>query len=267
MAMRRRKKIEAATALCLIAGLLFIGKENIKAADDGPRQNVWLDVVKKDYSPRISVTVPTTFAFVVNGTKDTDNRVEISVDKGTLLLPNVIVNVLDHSSGTSDYEIAVVGDSKMYVRNYSTETADYDADGNENYDPSLRQGKAVQLEGYLESSESLAPVRGYWQPAAKDSAVTADPGNRKNYRISLEASTQKYVFKREDSAAKQIWTDQKIALGKPDESGGYTQSGTAKDPYELELKLDVEIGGYRGQYSQVEESVKAGKIIWQVDIR
>lgn len=263
----RRRKIEAATALCLMAGLLFMGKEMIKAADDGPRQNVWLDVVKKDYSPRISVTVPTTFAFVVNGTRNTDNRVEISVDKGTLLLPNVVVNVLDHSSGTSDYEIAVVGDSKMYVRNYSTETADTDADGNDNYDPALRQGKAVQLEAYLENSESLAAARGYWKPAAEDGEVTAAPENRKNYRISLEDSRKKYVFNKADPDQNKIWTDQKIALDKPDESGGYTQSGTAKDPFELELKLDVEIGGYRGQYSQVEESVKAGKIIWQVDIR
>lgn len=265
--MRRRIKTEAAAVLCLVAGLLFMGKENIYAADDGPRQNVWLDVVKKDYSPRISVTVPTTFAFVVNGTKDMDNRVEISVDKGTLLLPNVVVNVLDHSSGTSDYEIAVKGDSKMYVRNYSTETAEKDSNGNENYDPSLRQGKAVQLEAYIENSKSLVPVRGYWQPVAEDREVTADEGNLKNYRVSLEDSTHRYVFKKEDKTAEKIWTDQKMALDKPDESGGYTPSGTAKDPSELELKLDVEIGGYRGQYSQVEESVKAGKIIWQIDIK
>ena len=265
--MRRRKKTEAAAVICMMAGLLFMGQEKIYAADDGLRQNVWIDVVKKDYSPRISVTVPTTFAFVVNGTRDTDNRVEISVDKGTLLLPNVVVNVLDHSSGTSDYEIAVVGDSKMYVRNYSTETAEKDGDGNENYDPSLRQGKAVQLEAYIENSEGLAAKRGCWRPAAEDSAVTAEEENRKNYRISLEDSAHQYVFKKEDKTEKKIWADQKIALDKPDESGGYTVSGTAKDPFELELKLDVEIGGYRGQYTQVEESVKAGKIIWQVDIR
>ena len=94
--MKINRKWTFAMGICVAAIFMAENAISIQAADPGPSQDVWLDVAKKDYRPRISVTVPTTFAFVVNGTLDAGNRVKISVDNGTLLLPNVVVNVLDH---------------------------------------------------------------------------------------------------------------------------------------------------------------------------
>lgn len=263
--MKITRKWTFAMGICI--AVTFIGESAIssQAADPGPSQDVWLDVAKKDYRPRISVTVPTTFAFVVNGTLDAGSRVKISVDNGTLLLPNVVVNVLDHDNTTSDYEIGVVGDSTLRVKNYSTQTADQDSDGNENYDPAVRQGKAVSLNAFVEGVDNPGEAQGFWKAAAEDAKLTTDQSNFKNFRVSLADETSNYIFNSPDTADKSIWLDHEISLEAPPRSGGYTPSGTANTPYEKELKLGVEVGGYRGQYSQIEESVKAGKIIWQIN--
>ena len=263
--MKIKRKITIALGICMAAGFMAGDVLCIQAADPGPSQNIWLDVAKKDYSPRISVTVPTTFAFVVNGTLDAGSRVKISVDNGTLLLPNIVVNVLDHDNPASDYEIGVVGDSRLWVKNYSTQTADQDADGNENYNPAVRQGKAVRLNACVEGIENPGEEQGYWKAAAEDSKLTTDQGNYKNFRVSLTDESSSYIFNSPDTADKSIWLDQEISLQAPLNKEGFTPSGTANKPYEKELKLGVEVGGYRGQYSQIEESVKAGKIIWQVN--
>lgn len=263
--MKITRKWTFAMGICIAVTFMAESAISSQAADPGPSQDVWLDVAKKDYRPRISVTVPTTFAFVVNGTLNERSRVTISVDNGTLLLPNVVVNVLDHDSITSDYEIGVVGDSTLRVKNYSTQTADQDADGNENYDPAVRQGKAVSLNAFVEGVDSPGEEQGFWKAAAEDAKLTTDHSNFKNFRVSLADETSTYVFDSPDTADKSIWLDHEISLEAPPRSGGYTPSGTANNPYEKELKLGVEVGGYRGQYSKIEESVKAGKIIWQVN--
>lgn len=263
--MKITRKWTFAMGICIAVTFMAESAISSQAADPGPSQDVWLDVAKKDYRPRISVTVPTTFAFVVNGTLNERSRVKISVDNGTLLLPNVVVNVLDHDSITSDYEIGVVGDSTLRVKNYSTQTADQDADGNENYDPAVRQGKAVSLNAFVEGVDSPGEEQGFWKAAAEDAKLTPDHSNFKNFRVSLADETSTYVFDSPDTADKSIWLDHEISLEAPPRSGGYTPSGTANNPYEKELKLGVEVGGYRGQYSKIEESVKAGKIIWQVN--
>lgn len=263
--MKITRKWTFAMGICIAVTFMAESAISSQAADPGPSQDVWLDVAKKDYRPRISVTVPTTFAFVVNGTLNERSRVKISVDNGTLLLPNVVVNVLDHDSITSDYEIGVVGDSTLRVKNYSTQTADQDADGNENYDPAVRQGKAVSLNAFVEGVDSPGEEQGFWKAAAEDAKLTTDHSNFKNFRVSLADETSTYVFDSPDTADKSIWLDHEISLEAPPRSGGYTPSGTANNPYEKELKLGVEVGGYRGQYSKIEESVKAGKIIWQVN--
>lgn len=263
--MKITRKWTFAMGICIAVTFMAESAISSQAADPGPSQDVWLDVAKKDYRPRISVTVPTTFAFVVNGTLNAGSRVKISVDNGTLLLPNVVVNVLDHDSTTSDYEIGVVGDSTLRVKNYSTQTADQDADGNENYDPAVRKGKAVSLNAFVEGVDSPGEEQRFWKAAAEDAKLTTDHSNFKNFRVSLADETSTYVFDSPDTADKSIWLDHEISLEAPPRSGGYTPSGTANNPYEKELKLGVEVGGYRGQYSKIEESVKAGKIIWQVN--
>lgn len=263
--MKIKRKWTFAMGFCIAVTFMAENAVTIQAADPGPSQDVWLDVAKKDYRPRISVTVPTTFAFVVNGTLDGSSRVKISVDNGTLLLPNVVVNVLDHNDPASDYEIGVVGESRLWVKNYSTETADQDADGNANYNPAVRQGKAVRLNAYVEGVESPGEEQGFWKAAAEDTKLTTDQNNFKNFRVNLSDDTSTYVFNSPDTTDKSIWMDHEISLKAPPHSGGFTPSGTANNPFEKELKLGVEVGGYRGQYSQIEESVKAGKIIWQIN--
>lgn len=261
----RNKYMGLAGGILVVAGILLVNGVNSSAADNGPSQDVWLDVIKKDNAPRLSVTVPMAIAFVVNGTNGTGSQDPISVEGNSLLLPNVMVKVPENPD-SGEYEIGVMGDSSLSIKNYSTIAADQDSDGNINHDPALRQGSPVKLNAYMEEKQTPDPLGASWGAVADPDQLTANEDNVKNFRISLKDSTQQeWCF--QNQVSPKIWLDQEIGLEGPDESGGYEESGRAKIPYEMKLELKVEVGGVRGQYSQVEESCKAGEIIWQAEVR
>lgn len=253
--------------LAMLTGCSFIlGNNNIAEAANDPYSDVWIEVIEKDLQQKVSVTVPTTFAFVVNGTTDATQQVQISVDNKTLLLPNVTISVTNSGSSSGDYEINISGPATLPFKNYSTITAATTSGGAENFNSGIRQGTKVLLSGYIEN-EDTPIARNYWNVVAKDSEVTIAAGNFKNYRVSLESHADTHIFNtKKTGETNRIWLDKAISLEKPVETDGYDVAGFAKTPSIQELVLHLDIGGYRGQYSQIEQSVKAGKIIWMVEI-
>lgn len=194
---------------------------------------------------RIRVTVPTVFAFVVNGTVDAAKKdLTLSSTDGTILLPNVKVNVLDPASAASDYEIAVEQDSKMTFTNYSTKAAA----GN------TRAGIAVNLKGSIENKGSDKD-RNYWKH-------TANAKGFKEFTLSLE--NEKF---NKSAGSNTLEMANAVVLDAPDVSDPANVDSTtklAKTGAAKDLAFDVAVGGTRGEYKQIEQSAKVGTIVWTV---
>lgn len=194
---------------------------------------------------RIRVTVPTVFAFVVNGTLDNNKKDNLlSSTDGTILLPNVKVNVLDPTSNNSDYEIAVEQDSTMTFTNYSTKEKTGGG----------REGIPVNLTGSIENKGSDKD-RNYWKHSANAQGF-------KEFTLSLES--QKF---NKSAGANTFEMANAVVLDAPDVSDvanvdtttKLAKTGAAKD-----LAFDVQVGGKRGDYKQIEQSAKVGTIVWTV---
>lgn len=195
---------------------------------------------------RIRVTVPTVFAFVVNGTTASGANKDsvLSSTDGTILLPNVKVNVLDPASGTSDYEISVEQNSTMTFTNYSTKEKTGGG----------REGIPVNLTGSIENKGSDKD-RNYWKHSANAQGF-------KEFTLSLES--QKF---NKAAGTNTFAMANAVVLDAPDVSDAanvdtttkLAKSGAAKD-----LAFDVQVGGKRGQYHQIEQSAKVGTIVWTV---
>lgn len=195
---------------------------------------------------RIRVTVPTVFAFVVNGTTvgGANAGDVLSSTDGTILLPNVKINVLDPTSGTSNYEISVEQNSTMTFTNYSTKEKTGGG----------REGIPVNLTGSIENKGSDKD-RNYWKHSANAQGF-------KEFTLSLES--QKF---NKAAGTNTFAMANAVVLDAPDVSDAanvdtitkLAKSGAAKD-----LTFDVEVGGKRGQYHQIEQSAKVGTIVWTV---
>lgn len=195
---------------------------------------------------RIRVTVPTVFAFVVNGTTAGGANAGdvLSSTDGTILLPNVKVNVLDPASSTSDYEISVEQNSTMTFTNYSTKEKTGGG----------REGIPVNLTGSIENKGSDKD-RNYWKHSANAQGF-------KEFTLSLES--QKF---NKAAGTNTFAMANAVVLDAPDVSDAanvdtttkLAKSGAAKD-----LAFDVQVGGKRGQYHQIEQSAKVGTIVWTV---
>lgn len=194
---------------------------------------------------RIRVTVPTVFAFVVNGTLDTAKQNNpLSSTDGTILLPNVKVNVLDPTSNSSDYEIAVEQDSTMTFTNYSTKA---NTGGG-------RDGIPVNLTGAIENKGSDKD-RNYWKHSANAQGF-------KEFTLSLES--QKFS---KAAGANTFEMANAVVLDAPDVSDAANVDATtklAKTGAAKDLAFDVQVGGKRGDYKQIEQSAKVGTIVWTV---
>lgn len=258
-------------AALLLSGVLCFsgGVLPSKAAPKGPDADVYMNVLKRDTHALLSVTLPTTYAFAVNGTTKLDSQVEISVAADTLLLPNVTIKLKNETDPSKGYEVELTGPPSLPFRNYSTVTAEQDADGNVNFDNGLRTGAAVFVNGYLEEEGTGRETRGGWDAVTEDTDVTTAEANFKNYKITLGEGAEKCAFSKPDqeAGADKIWLDKKINLAAPSGELGYDSAGLAKVPFEAALPLDVKVGGRRGQYHVAESSVKAGTIRWSVEIQ
>ncbi|MGL4607652.1 MAG: hypothetical protein ACRCU3_09335 [Eubacteriaceae bacterium] len=260
------KKCFKSGFLLAMLGMLFSGGSTVFAGTEGPDADVYMTVIKSDPQTKLSATVPTTYAFVVNGTANTSNVTPISVSDGTLLLPNVTVEVLDNSSSNSEYTINVSGSGALQFKNYSTTMAEVDDSGNPNIDPSLRKGLEIKLDAYIANTGAAPINRNYWEAVAEDGEVTSNGNNFKNYRLSLGEAPNRHVFKNKDLVDNnKIWLDNKIVLEKPIEGEGFNSQGLANVPSVVNLPSDLEVGGYRGQYKQVEQSAKVSNIIWTIE--
>ena len=195
---------------------------------------------------RIRVTVPTVFAFVVNGTTAAGANKDsvLSSTDGTILLPNVKVNVLDPTSGTSDYEISVEQNSTMTFTNYSTKEKTGGG----------REGIPVNLTGSNENKGSDKD-RNYWKHSANAQGF-------KEFTLSLES--QKF---NKAAGTNTFAMANAVVLDAPDVSDAAnvdTTTKLAKIGAAKDLTFDVEVGGKRGQYHQIEQSAKVGTIVWTV---
>mgnify|MGYP000199464739 FL=1 len=195
---------------------------------------------------RIRVTVPTVFAFVVNGTTAAGSNKDsvLSSTDGTILLPNVKVNVLDPTSSNSDYEIAVEQNSTMTFTNYSTKEKTGGG----------REGIPVNLTGSIENNGS-DKARNYWTHSANAQGF-------KEFTLSLES--QKF---NKAAGANTLEMANAVVLDAPDVSDAAnvdTTTKLAKTGAAKDLAFDVQVGGKRGQYHQIEQSAKVGTIVWTV---
>lgn len=255
-----RKIYKKCMAGILVGSMLWAAPVIAAPVDEAPGSDVYLDVIRYDRQKRVSVTVPTTFAFVVNGTQG-GSTASISVSNGTLLLPNVTVRVNDPTSSTSSYDVEVSQTADMYVRNYSTQLTIPDVSGKQE-----REGLALFLNAYLENQGDTSLERSYWEASAT-SPSTAGTDFKKYYlKLSTDKGTTWHAFSQTvPTQTNKIWLDTPLPLKAPNAKQGVdTDSKLANVPAVTSLDIDLQVGGQRKDYSQVEQSVKAGTVIWNV---
>lgn len=243
-----------ASGLCFSA---FAGSAN----NMGPTTNVWIDVVELSSEARISVTVPFSYGFAVLGTTETDTAVAneaISVANGNLYLPNVRVNVSTPSSaGTAEYQLNY--GTIVPVKNYSTDVREENIDQT---DP-VREGLPVELRPYIVDSGETGH---FWKISSVQ--PTSNGEDFKKYRMVLDGKPFSVESKRniDGTLTPVVEISDNIALPAPPDVpiNGHTAGGAASIPSETYVPVDVEIGGRRGQYHQVEQSVNVAQIYWEV---
>lgn len=196
---------------------------------------------------KIKVTVPTIFAFVVNGTKDTAKAADVlSSTNGSILLPNMKVKVLDHTVNNGPWKYESTGDGSMVFENYSTKINDANA--------SKREGIEVELAGSFQNVGTMAS-RNYWNHVAT-------PAKIKEFNLSVDG-----IKFDQDLGNNTLGMASGVTLTAPAATEVADVDATTKlakvaTPHVADF--DVAVGGTRGDYNQVEESVKVGSIEWTV---
>lgn len=211
---------------------------------------VWAGVAVDNPDMRIKVTVPTLFAFVVNGTVDSNKATNpISVDDGSLLLPNVKVENV--TGGTPEggsgakYDLTTTGSGSLTFENYSTY-----------YNKTDYSGLAVKLNGAIKSE-----VGAKWTPVAVAPGTTE--GDKYKYQISVNGSAFDTA---QDGGGYGMKAPIDLAAPTEVENGNNIDATTklAKTPSVAEAEFDVKVGGDRGDYAVAENSAKVGTIVWKV---
>lgn len=211
---------------------------------------VWAGVAVDNPDMRIKVTVPTLFAFVVNGSVDaTEGAKAVTAANGGLLLPNVKVENVQGAGGAGDtYDLTTTGDSALTFDNYSTYYSSDDSD---------YRGLAVKLSGSIKNETG-----GSWTHIATKPSETATQ-DLKKYRLSVNG--QQFTAVNADGS---FGMATPIDLNAPENvsNTGNLDATTklAKVPTSVEAKFGVEVGGTRGDYQTAENSAKVGTIVWKV---
>lgn len=211
---------------------------------------VWAGVAVDNPDMRIKVTVPTLFAFVVNGSVDaTEGAKAVTAANGGLLLPNVKVENVQGAGGAgSTYDLTTTGDSALTFDNYSTYYSSDDSD---------YRGLAVKLSGSIKNETG-----GSWTHIATKPSETATQ-DLKKYRLSVNG--QQFTAVNADGS---FGMATPIDLNAPENvsNTGNLDATTklAKVPTSVEAKFGVEVGGTRGDYQTAENSAKVGTIVWKV---
>lgn len=250
------------TACVVGAASLCFSASASSANNEGPASNVWIDVVELSSEMRLSVTVPFSYGFAVLGTTETNTATAneaISTANGNLYLPNVRVNVSTSSSWTvTGYQLTYTG-TIMPLENYSTDVRE---ENTGQTDPE-REGLPVELRPYIVETDKT----NFWK--ASSTPPTSDGGDFKKYRMLLDGKPFSEESQRRNADGTLIPVveiSDIIALPAPPDvpTNGYTAAGTANVPSRTDVPVDVEIGGRRGQYHQVEHSIKVAQIYWEV---
>lgn len=238
----KKKVISTLTAIAVCATMATpaMASSEVVAVPEGTDVYAGVTVDNEAEDPQIRVTVPTTFAFVANGSLTANTA--LSSSDGTILLPNVKVTVDDHSKNDGSYSVDVEGESNMYFRNYSTYKNGADS----------RAGAPIDLTGYIED-EGQEADRNYWNHVA--STVGDTEADFKNYQISVDGK----AFT-EEKGNRDYMADS-VTLAAPTGTIDATTK-LANAPSETTLAFDVKVGGKRNMYRQVEESAKVGTITW-----
>lgn len=254
---------------------------------------VYAGVILTDDDARIKVTVPTLFAFVVNGTVESSKSTEaISVAGGSLLLPNVLVEVDQESSKLPDsvdgngkpdeggkYSIQVRDDAVFQFENFSTRLGEEKtvADNGGKYTP--REGLKVFIRGSIKN-EGTPEERNYWTHVAS-SETTKDKKNFKNYNLEVNGITfdgyttdgsNRMEMKNSIAlAAPDLVVTERWQTGDSSKPAAWAEYANMDEDTKLAnvgtvepVTFNVSVGGERGQYKQVEESAKVGTIVWTV---
>ena len=236
-------------------------------------------VMVDDEDMKLKVEVPTTFAFVVNGTVGTQGKSDaITVESGGLLLPNVKVKVdkpstgEDTKDGTYHLEIGELGNWKF--TNYSTRIKRESGDEGK-FDPATdRVGVAVDVWGAVQN-EGTPSSRNYWNHVATGASGEA---GFKQYTLSVKSDkvvakgaansetgaeeTVKFATAQDDGT---LAMPKAIRVPAPDATAGVDKvTKYALAGAEADATFNVEVGGVRGNYTQVEESAKVGTVIWTI---
>lgn len=254
--MRKEKYWKQAVVLGLIAvgGLCFSQTVQAEGTEepDGPSTKVWIDVIEKPRQDRISVTVPMAYGFVVVGSTNLEDTTPISVEQGNLLLPNYRVEKTTEEDGGDSYSLSV-NLQELVVKNFSTTIAE---------DSEEREGLPVKLEAYMDGKDDQGVFTkpGSW--TLTDSEPQAMKEDYKKYRMVLDRMP--FSKKTGEAEDQRYYMDGEISLTAPPDlkENGWTSAGTANVPSEHRIEVDVNVGGVQGNYNQVEESVKAGRIHW-----
>ena len=255
---KKMKLVSVAAAMAMAASMsvsAFAAAPHANSTVGGavPTDNgteVWAGVAVDNPDMRIKVTVPTLFAFVVNGSVDaTEGAKAVTAANGGLLLPNVKVENVQGTGGAGDtYDLTTTGDSALTFDNYSTYYSSDDSD---------YRGLAVKLSGSIKNETG-----GSWTHIATKPSETATQ-DLKKYRLSVNGQ-QFTAVNADGSFGMATPIDLKAPENVANNSNLDATTKLAKVPTSVEAKFGVEVGGTRGDYQTAENSAKVGTIVWKV---
>lgn len=185
----------------------------------------------------LKVTVPTLFSFVVATAADSKEGNEISVENGTLLLPNVKVDAAG--------KVSTVGQSQLYFTNYSTVVT-----------KSSQQGLKVNVNGAV----STAGTSSAWTYSTE---LTKDH----QYNLTLAKSGEVGVAfdQLQDDGSYACATPVTLEAPKVDSAADLAADKTALVGNTQAVDIGVNVGGDTTNYEGANEaSAKVGTIVWTI---
>lgn len=182
----------------------------------------------------LKVTVPTLFSFVVATSAESDNTANaISVDKGTLLLPNVKVDAAG--------KVSTVGQSQLYFTNYSTVVKATSG---------TYEGLPVNVTGAV----SAAGTSSAWTYAT-------DLTTHHQYNLTLNDQPFNQL---QDDGSYSCATAVPLAAPTVNSAADVAADNTALVGNTEAVSIGVNVGGTTNDYTSNEASAKVGTIVWTI---